>query len=93
VRGLSFERLVGLPFRGALEDSGDFGQEVAAPSRELAKFGHCSGFLGVGELLPPGVSSSCTRELDDEDPVRGGAPAILIHLDRIEHKYGKNNRI
>ena len=35
------------PFTGALEDSGDFGQEIAAPGCELAKFG-----LGTIALQP-----------------------------------------
>jgi len=63
----------------ALEDSGDFGQQIAAPGRELAEFGHGGGFLGPGGLPPPGVTSGCAGELGDEDPVRVRSRAILIH--------------
>ena len=79
LRGLPLDRLAGFPFAGALEDSGDFGQEIAAPGGELAEFGHGGGFPGRGELPPPGVTSGGPGELGDEDPVRVRSPAILIH--------------
>jgi hypothetical protein len=89
---LPLERLTGLPFTGALEDSGDFGEQIAAPGSELAEFGHGGGFLGLGELPPPGVTSGGAGELGDEDPVRVRSRAILIHPDRIEHPNDKGNR-
>jgi hypothetical protein len=89
LRGLPLERLVGFPFTGALEDSGDFGQQIGAPRRELAELGHHGGFVGVGELPPPGVTSSCARELGDRDPVR--PRAILVHRNIIESEYDKKN--
>ena len=67
------------PFTGAPEDSGDFGQQIAAAGRELAEFGHGGGFLGPGELPPPGVTSGGTGELGDEDPVGARSRAVLIH--------------
>jgi len=79
LHGLPLERFTGLPFTGTLEDSGDFGQQIAAPGGELAEFGHGGGFPGPGELPPPGVTSGCTGELGDEDPVRVRSPTILIH--------------
>jgi hypothetical protein len=45
---LADKRLAGLAFTGALEDSGDFGQEIGAPGGELTEFGHGGGFLGPG---------------------------------------------
>ena len=92
LRGLPLERLAGLAFTGALEDSGDFGQQIGAPGGELAELGHGGGFLGPGQLPPPGVTSGCAGELGDEDPVRARSRAILIHPDRIEHRDGKGNR-
>jgi hypothetical protein len=89
LRGLPLERLAGLAFTGALQDPGDFGQQIGAPGGELAEFGHGGGFLGPGELPPPGVTSGCAGELGDEDPVRARSRAILIHCDRIEHQDGK----
>lgn len=82
----------GSPSHAPLQDSGDFGQQIGAPSGELAEFGHGGGFLGPGELPPPGVTSGCACELGDEDPVRARSRAILIHPDRIEHPNGKGNR-
>jgi hypothetical protein len=79
VRGLPLERLAGLTFNGALEDSGDFGQQITAPGGKLAEFGHGGGFLGPGELAPPGVTSGGAGELRDQDPVRVRSRAILIH--------------
>jgi hypothetical protein len=92
LRGLPLERLAGLAFTGALENSGDFGQQIGAPGGELAEFGHGGGFLGPGELPPPGVTSGCAGELGDEDPVQARSRAILIHPDRIEHANDKGNR-
>jgi len=89
---LPLERLAGLAFTGAFEDAGDFGQQIAAAGRELAEFGHGGGFPGPGELPPPGVTSGCTGEVGDEDPVRVRPRAILIHPGRIEHQDGKGNR-
>jgi hypothetical protein len=85
---LPLDRFVGLPFTGTFEDSGDFGQEIAAPGRELAQFGHCGRFFGLGELSPPGVTSSDTSELGDEDPVGVRLPAIL----RCGHHRGPPGR-
>ena len=90
--GLPLERLTGLAFTGALQDSGDFGQQITAPGGELTEFGHGGGFLGPGQLPPPGVTSGCAGELGDEDPVQVRSRAILIHPDRIEHPNGKGNR-
>ena len=56
---------LGLPFTCALQDSGDFGKQIGAPGGELAEFGHGGGFLGPGELPPPGVTSGCAGELGD----------------------------
>ena len=92
LRGLPLERLARLAFTGALQDSGDFSQQIIAAGRELAELGHGGGFLGSGQLPPPGMTSGRAGELGDEDPVRARSRAILIHSGRIEHQDGKGNR-
>lgn len=89
VRSLPGERLVQLPFRGALEDTGDLGQQVGPAARDGAEPGYRGGFLVSGERAPLRVMPRLAGKLGHDHPVSGGPGTILVHLDRIEHRYGK----
>jgi hypothetical protein len=47
---LPLERLIGFPFTGALENSGDFSQKIACPRPRARAVPCCHGFLDLGEL-------------------------------------------
>jgi hypothetical protein len=55
VRGLACDRLVKPALGCALEDAGDFGEQVAASDRELGQRGYRGGFLVCGQVTPLGV--------------------------------------
>jgi hypothetical protein len=90
VRGLPGERLVQLPFRGALEDPGHLGQQVGPAARDGAELGHGDGFLVSGERAPLRVMPRLAGKLGHDHPVSVGSGTILVHLDRIEHRYDKS---
>jgi hypothetical protein len=83
------ERLVRLPFRGALEDPGDLGQQVGPAARDGAEPGYRGGFLVLGERAPLRVMPGLAGKLSHDHLVSAGSGTILVHLDRIEHRYGK----
>jgi hypothetical protein len=82
--GLAGERLIVSAFAGALEDPGDFGEQVGPAAGELAEFGHRGGLLVGGEVAPPRAVPGFAGQFGDEEAVGGGPEMILRHLARIE---------
>src|SRR5262245_31035285 len=89
LRRLPRPRLVQLPLGCALEDAGDFGEQVGPAGGELAKCDDPGGFFLAAQLPPPGVMARFAEDLGDEHAVstRSG-PMILGHLARIERGSG-----
>ena len=63
---------------GALEDPGDFGEQVGAAACEVTELGHRSGFLVAVQVAPPGAAARLAVKLGDEQPV--SLRALIDHM-------------